>query len=59
MPKYTVNQKVYRIADDVLDMETITRITTDRHGQHWYYTVTESGERRTFALPEREIRPAD
>ena len=59
MPKYAVNQKVYRTAGDVLDTETITRVTTDRRGQHWYCTVTESGERRTFALPEREIRPVD
>jgi heat shock protein HspQ len=54
--KYTVGQKVYRPAGDVLDTEIITRITTDLRDQHWYYTVTESGERRAFALSEQDIK---
>jgi hypothetical protein len=54
--KYAIGQKVYRLAGDILDTETVTRVTTDLRGQDWYYTVTESGERRTTALVEREIR---
>lgn len=54
--KFTVNQRVYRPAGDVLDIETITRVVTDLRGQHWYYTITADGQRRTFALVEREIR---
>jgi hypothetical protein len=56
-PKYVINQKVYRTAGDVFDIETITRVVTDLRGQHWYCTITAKSERRTRGLAEREIRP--
>lgn len=52
-----VGDKIYRIVDpDTL--ETVCRIVYDRFDQPWYYTILESGKRRTTPLSEHEIRPA-
>lgn len=55
MPKFKIGDKVYRSANPY-ETETVTRVTTDLHGDHWYYTITEAGVKRTFGLAEHEIR---